>query len=133
MGSRNLDAYQDDADILEHELRVDASRYIEVDKLAIPTGRFTDVAGTPLDFKTERKVGASWEKTANLIGEGMHASRIFFSSGFYLPIDLFGIKDAWDIMVDGYSIKTERIYQLFRSREITLESGRPSNPFSILH
>ncbi|KJA21572.1 hypothetical protein HYPSUDRAFT_202912 [Hypholoma sublateritium FD-334 SS-4] len=66
----NLDAYQDDADILEHELRIDASRYIEVDKLAIPTGRFTDVADTPLDFREERKIGAQWTKTTNLIGEG---------------------------------------------------------------
>ncbi len=86
MGSRNLDAYQDDADILQHELRVDASRYIEVDKLAIPTGRFTDVAGTPLDFKTERKIGADWERTANLIGEGMYVSRIFFPPDFICPL-----------------------------------------------
>ncbi len=63
-----------------------ASRYIEVDKLAIPTGRFTEVAGTPLDFKTGRKIGSDWENTANLIGEGMYASRIFFPPDFICPL-----------------------------------------------
>lgn len=57
MRSRNLNAYQDDADIWEHELRVDASCCIEVDKLAVTSWRFADVVGTPLDFKTERKIG----------------------------------------------------------------------------
>jgi aldose 1-epimerase len=69
--SRNLDAFQDGTnDILGHDLRVNASRYIEVDDLAIPTGNFTDVSNTPLDFRKEAKIGARWNETVNLCGTG---------------------------------------------------------------
>ncbi|KAF8198532.1 galactose mutarotase-like protein [Pholiota molesta] len=67
----NLDAFQDGTnDILGHDLRVDASRYIEVDDFAIPTGNFTDVSNSPLDFRKEAKIGARWNETVNLCGTG---------------------------------------------------------------
>jgi len=67
----NLDAYKDgSSDILSHKLRLDASRYIEVDELAIPTGNLTNVAGTPLDFRKEQNIGAKWAQTVDLCGKG---------------------------------------------------------------
>ncbi|PPQ81573.1 hypothetical protein CVT25_013416 [Psilocybe cyanescens] len=67
----NLDAFQDGSnDIFNHELRLDSSRYIELDDIAIPTGKFTNVTGTPLDFRKEQKIGARWNETVDLCGAG---------------------------------------------------------------
>lgn len=44
-------------DILQHRLRIAASRYTPVDDTLIPTGTFADVAGTQLDFRSETRIG----------------------------------------------------------------------------
>lgn len=41
--------------IRDHELAVAADRYLPVDAGSIPTGTFAPVAGTPFDFRPERK------------------------------------------------------------------------------
>lgn len=43
--------------ILDHELRVRASRYVAVDEALIPTGELPSVAGTPFDFREPRRIG----------------------------------------------------------------------------
>lgn len=44
-------------DILDHELRLNCSRVLEMDPTQIPTGEYLDVKGTPQDFTTWRKFG----------------------------------------------------------------------------
>ncbi|KAF8152910.1 galactose mutarotase-like protein [Crassisporium funariophilum] len=67
----NLDAFQDGSnDILNHHLQVDSSRVLDLDGDAIPTGKFIDVTGTPFDFRKEQKIGARWNDTVNLCGDG---------------------------------------------------------------
>lgn len=44
-------------DVLDHTLQVNASRFTRVDGEAIPTGELPGVAGTPLDFRTPRRIG----------------------------------------------------------------------------
>lgn len=44
-------------DILEHRVRIAASRYTPVDAALIPTGTLAPVAGTPLDFTTFHTIG----------------------------------------------------------------------------
>lgn len=44
-------------DVLDHELRLYASRYTPTDATLIPTGAIAPVAGTPLDFGTRRRIG----------------------------------------------------------------------------
>jgi aldose 1-epimerase len=44
--------------IREHELMIDADKYLPVDAGLIPTGELADVAGTPLDFTRPEKIGA---------------------------------------------------------------------------
>ncbi len=51
-------------DILNHVLKLDASRYTPVDSGLIPTGELAPVAGTPFDFTTPTPIGARI-KTAN--------------------------------------------------------------------
>ena len=82
IAQRNLDAFQDGVqDALEHNLWVSASRYIEVNDLAIPTGNLRDVSGTPLDFRKEQKIGARWDQTVDMCGKGnvavSYLSRIY--------------------------------------------------------
>jgi len=45
--------------IEDHELVLAAGRYLPVDDGLIPTGELADVAGTPFDFRTPRRIGAS--------------------------------------------------------------------------
>jgi aldose 1-epimerase len=46
------------ADILGHELMIDADRYTPVTSELIPTGELAAVAGTPFDFRTPAAIGA---------------------------------------------------------------------------
>lgn len=43
--------------VLDHELRLAASRVAEIDGRGIPTGRLLDTAGTAADFSTWRRLG----------------------------------------------------------------------------
>ena len=43
--------------IKEHELTIHADKYLAVDSGLIPTGELVDVADSPLDFRTPRKIG----------------------------------------------------------------------------
>lgn len=51
----NLDG--DGGSIENHRLRLNASRYTEVDEDTVPTGAILPVDGTALDLRTERRVG----------------------------------------------------------------------------
>ena len=42
----------------DHELTIDASRYVPIDRSLIPTGELADVRGTPFDFREERRLGS---------------------------------------------------------------------------
>jgi len=44
--------------ILDHELMIDADKFTPVDNGLIPTGKFTDVTNTPMDFRKPTKIGA---------------------------------------------------------------------------
>jgi aldose 1-epimerase len=43
--------------ILDHELTLAADKYLPVDSGLIPTGELATVEGTPLDFRTPRRIG----------------------------------------------------------------------------
>jgi aldose 1-epimerase len=45
-------------DILSHELKLNADKYLPVDKTLIPAGSPADVAGTPFDFRQPKKIGS---------------------------------------------------------------------------
>ncbi len=56
-------------DILDHELKLYASRYTPSDRTLIPTGKIASVKGTPLDFTTAKTIGKDLNKIkANPIG-----------------------------------------------------------------
>jgi aldose 1-epimerase len=45
-------------DILDHELVIKSDKLVPVTKVLIPTGKLTDVKGTPFDFNEPTKVGS---------------------------------------------------------------------------
>ncbi len=49
--------------ILDHELKLEATQYLPVDETPIPTGAFTDVAGTPMDFLRAHRIGSRIAQT----------------------------------------------------------------------
>jgi len=44
-------------DVLEHELWVDADRWLPIDAAILPTGEIAGVAGTPFDFRVPHRIG----------------------------------------------------------------------------
>ena len=49
---------QGEGDILQHQLKLNASHYTPVDDNLIPTGELATVEGTPLDFRKPTAIGA---------------------------------------------------------------------------
>ncbi|MFO0913944.1 MAG: aldose epimerase family protein [Pirellulales bacterium] len=54
--------------IENHELTLTADKYLAVDATLIPTGEMPDVAGTPLDFRQAKKIGADLKKIPDVGG-----------------------------------------------------------------
>ena len=50
--------------IENHLLKMNSSKYLEIDDNLIPTGRFKDVSNTPFDFTTEKEIGRDIESIA---------------------------------------------------------------------
>lgn len=48
----------DSGSVLDHEMKLGASRYLPTDETLIPTGEKADVAGTPMDFTAPKALGA---------------------------------------------------------------------------
>lgn len=44
--------------ILDHEMRIDAEGWLPTDRTQIPNGEIAPVAGTPMDFRKLKKIGA---------------------------------------------------------------------------
>ncbi len=51
-------AGEGEGDILDHELKLYAAKWLPTDSTQIPTGEFADVAGTPMDFVSAKAIGA---------------------------------------------------------------------------
>jgi aldose 1-epimerase len=47
-----------DEDILNHELKLNASSYLPVDETLIPLGTLAEIANTPFDFTTLKRIGS---------------------------------------------------------------------------
>jgi len=53
----NLDGHASGSNIMEHEIRLNCSKYTPTIPGSIPTGEIADVAGTPMDLTEFKKIG----------------------------------------------------------------------------
>ncbi|KAF8897676.1 galactose mutarotase-like domain-containing protein [Infundibulicybe gibba] len=60
----NFEAYRETQDLVGHHAQFEASKFVATDGALIPTGKLTDVGGTPLDFRKAKSIGASINATA---------------------------------------------------------------------
>ena len=83
-------------DMLDHELKICASKFTPVDAESIPTGEIAPVAGTPLDFTAGKVVGAD-------IGADMEQMKLVggFDHNFVLDSD-----EAWKPAAELYCPRT---------------------------
>ena len=44
--------------VLNHQLELKSSQFLDIDEKQLATGKFNEVANTPFDFNTKRKIGA---------------------------------------------------------------------------
>jgi aldose 1-epimerase len=63
-------AGQGNGDILQNQVKINASRYTPVDDNLIPTGESAPVAGTPFDFRKPTAVGARINEDNNQLKKG---------------------------------------------------------------
>jgi aldose 1-epimerase len=76
--------------VLDHTLRLNASRYTPVDDELIPTGEIADVQGTQLDFRSARLIGDGFGDgfDHNFVLDGANAARLEHSeSGRVVEIE----------------------------------------------
>ena len=65
----NLDGH-DKGSIENHTVRINADKFTVTTPDLIPTGEIASVAGTPLDFTSEKKIGADIEKECDTLTYG---------------------------------------------------------------
>jgi len=58
-------------DILDHELRLQAPRYLPIDETLIPTGEIAGVEGTPFDFTSFKTIGRDIEMESLQLERGL--------------------------------------------------------------
>jgi aldose 1-epimerase len=63
-------AGQGNGDILQNQVKINASRYTPVDEKLIPTGELAPVEGTPFDFRKPTAVGARIEADNDQLKKG---------------------------------------------------------------
>ncbi|KAL5476380.1 hypothetical protein ACEPAI_3480 [Sanghuangporus weigelae] len=81
----NLDALQQGReDKMNHTLKVDSSKVMATDSIAIPTGNFINIDDTAYDFQVAREIGASWNETDEYCGRTvwiLNMEQTFWNSG----------------------------------------------------
>lgn len=92
-------------DILDHEVMIDADKFVPVDKVLIPTGKLMDVAGTPFDFRTPTKVGARIDEKHEQLQVG----------GGYDHCWVFNGNDAAKVVASVYDSTSGRLVEMTTS------------------
>ena len=85
--------------ILNHEVWVDADYFTKADKASIPTGELAPVEGTPMDFRTAKKIGRDIEEEyeALIFGSGYDHNWCLNNNGQFAKVaelysDVSGIR-----------------------------------------
>lgn len=78
----NLNGH-DSGSVLEHEMKVWSDTFLETDEKLIPTGKFINVDGTPMDFRKRKTVGKdiSANYRALELANGYDHNYVFLNDG----------------------------------------------------
>lgn len=95
--------------VLDHELRLCASRWLPTDQTLIPTGELADVAGTPMDFRAPKPLGRD-------IGADFPALR--YGKGY----DNCWVADDWQA---GTEALVAELYDPHSGRRLSVRSSQP--------
>lgn len=76
--------------VLNHELRIDADRFLPVDSTLIPTGELASVEGTPFDFRKSKPIGRDISVVNEQLkfGGGFDHNWVLNGSGFRIAATL---------------------------------------------
>lgn len=99
-------AGQASGDILDQEVWVKADRFTPTDKFLIPTGEFADVTGTPMDFRTPKKVG----KDINADYEPLKLAG-GYDHNYVLDLEIE--EDEMDLVASLYDEKSGRFMEVY--------------------
>ena len=108
----NLAGEASGASILDHVLQIPAGRMSPVDAGLIPTGALADVAGTPFDFRTPRRIGD---------GIGADDTQLRYGQGY----DHNYVIDA----ADGAQRRVATLFDPASGRAMDAYSGEPGLQF----
>ncbi len=73
---------EDSGTILNHNLQLNSSKVLEMNAVQIPTGKLLDVAGTPQDFTSARRLGQDIESEFNHIRDFRGYDHFFVVDGW---------------------------------------------------
>lgn len=78
----------DSGDVLEHQVMIDADYFTRADALSIPTGELVDVTGTPMDFRSLKKIGEGIDDDyeATRLGGGYDHNWVLKNAGKFAKV-----------------------------------------------
>ncbi len=99
----NLNGH-DSGDILSHKIVLDADAFTMADEQSIPTGEIVDVAGTPMDFRKGRVIGAEIDAPYQALqfGKGYDHNWVLKNDGKFAKI-AEAAGDASGIVMEVYT------------------------------
>jgi aldose 1-epimerase len=104
-------AGQGNGDILQNQVKINASRYTPVDKNLIPTGELAPVEGTPFDFRKPTAVGARINEDNDQLKKG------------------HGYDHNWVLDSGGKFAEAAEVYEPSSGRVLTVLTDQPGIQF----
>ena len=116
----NLNGH-DSGDILNHSLQLFADSYTETDPNLVPTGKISSVAGTPYDFRQEKKIGTDFAVVRALDTAGYDNNFVLGNPGEFKKFSILR-GDKSGITMTGYT--NMEAFQVYTGNHIDDRKGK---------
>lgn len=111
--------------VLDHQVWINADRITATDAGLIPTGEYTDVTGTPMDFRTMKKIGQDIGADYEPLKQGFGYDHNYVLN--YSPAG--GIFDGDGSFMDGDVEKVAELYEETSGRVMEVFTDLPGMQF----